>query len=157
MKRSKSMAGALLFVLAGCANGVVVGLSNSDVSVQLPGGPAAAMQLAKQQITAHGYMIGGTSGTETDGSFVTTPRPVPPDEQPAGTTDPRLYVLQVTAGAGGSLGGSTVRVIGYQVPATAPAQGGSVGQAGVPITTADKKLFEEVRNAAKWIRDAAKR
>jgi len=156
MNRSKLVTVALFAVLTGCTNGVVVGMSNSDVSVQLPGGPKNAMQIAKQQIVAHGYTIGATSGTETDGSFVTMPRPVPADAQPAGSTTPQVYVLQVTAGAGGSLGGSTVRVLGYHVPANTP-PGASSGQAGVPITTADRKLFEEMRNAAKWVRDAAKR
>lgn len=156
MTRSTFMTGMLAVVLAGCANGLVVGMSNSDVSVQLPGAPEKAMQVAREQITAHGYTIGGTSGSAKDGSFVTTPRPVPANEQPAGTTDPQLYVLQVNTGAGGSLGGSTVRIIGYRVPAR-PVAGASAGQAGVPVTTADKALFEEVRNAARWVRDAAKR
>ena len=157
MKRSMWMSAALSLGLAACANGIVVGMSQADVSVQVPGGPAQALASAKSTIVSHGYAIGGTSGTASDGSFVTTPRPVPADAQPAGSTGPQVYVLQLNAGAGGSLGGSTVRVMGYRVPAAPAAGSGSVGQAGMPITTADKKLFEEVRNAAKWVRDSYKR
>ncbi len=156
MRLSKLGLIALLGTASACANGLVVGMSNSDVSVQLPGRPQDAARVARDQVMAHGYTIGGTSGTAADGSFVTMPRAVPADAQPAGVTEPQVYVLQVTTGPGGSLGGSTVRVTGYHVPANTP-PGASSGQAGIPITTADGKLFEEVRNTAKWIRDASKR
>ena len=157
MRRSMWMTAALSLALVACRNGIVVGTSQADVSVEVPGGPAQALAKAKSAIVTHGYAIGGTSGTAADGSFVTTPRPVPADAQPAGASGPQVYVLQLNAGPGGSLGGSTVRVMGFRVP-TAPATGSnSVGQTGLPITTADKKLFEEVRNAAKWVRDSYKR
>jgi hypothetical protein len=155
MKRTMLTTAVLAFALGGCAQGLTIGPSQADVTVQVPGTPETAMRVATAQLTSHGFMVGGTSGGTNGNSVVTTPKLVESDMMPADVTGPQLWVLQVSAAPSNGIGGTTVRVAGYRVPATPnTAAGASAGQAGVPITAADRKLFDQVRNAAKWIRDA---
>lgn len=116
--------------------------------------PEAVLSAARTQLMHHGYKV-----TEAgENAIVTQPRAVPKHLQDADRAlAGRSWILRVEASPKSFSGGSGLRVIGYLLPPAARSATAQAMEQATVVTAAQKGLFSEVRAAAGWITDEAKR
>ena len=148
--RVNSALGAMM-VLAGCASlGGGTGRETASRTVDVP--VDTAVRIAKTQLHLHNYKVGATSGA----TLITEPRAVPGEVRDAANRQEAEYwVVRVDVGRK-TLGGTEVKVRGFRLPEGRPKTPGSQPKM-VPVTDADKSLFNEIESIAGWISDAADR
>jgi hypothetical protein len=115
--------------------------------------PATVSRIVTEQLQSHGYQV----TTITPGVMVTLPRPVTEALHEAGDTSVvvgRQWIMQVTATEPQFTRGTRLRVAAFIVPpgrTTAPGDSVVMTQRGIPVTSANRPLFAEVRTASGWI------
>lgn len=131
----------------------------NDVTMNVSGNKAKALEAARTQLIHHGYKV----TTVGDQMVVTAPKPVPQYLREVSTARPQSqqWFLVVTAEQMRFFRGTRVRVAGYVLPAgagttKAVANAKRLQQEAVPVTAKDQKLFREVEMVANWIANEAK-
>ncbi|MEO7502283.1 MAG: hypothetical protein ABIW94_06570 [Gemmatimonadaceae bacterium] len=148
---------ALALMSAACArtgSGVLTGM-DATVTNDVP----TVARVARAQLQSHGYTV----TTITPGILVTLPRPITAALHEAGDTAAvvgRQWILQVSATDPRFSRGTHLRVAAYIVPpGSSKASGDNIdnGKRGIPVTSANRPLFNEVRQVTRWITDAVDR
>jgi hypothetical protein len=160
MRFSKVVAVFALATVSACASirGSQGGDEN-DVTMNVSGNKAKALEAARTQLIHHGYQV----TTVGDQMVVTAPKPVPQYLREVSTARPQSqqWFLVVTAEQIRFFRGTRVRVAGYVLPAgagttKAVTNGKRLQQEAVPVTAKEQKLFREVSMVASWIANEAK-
>jgi hypothetical protein len=160
MRFSRVVAVFALATVSACAS--IRGSQAEDetnVTLNVTGNKAKALDAARTQLVHHGYKI----TTVGDQMVVTAPKPVPQYLREVSTAKPQSqqWFLVVTAEQMRFFRGSRIRVAGYMLPAgagttKAVTNGKRLQQEAVPVTAKDPKLFREVEMVASWIANEAK-
>jgi hypothetical protein len=135
------------------------GENETDVTMNVSGNKAKALEAARTQLIHHGYKV----TTVGDQMVVTAPKPVPNYLREVSTAKPQSqqWFLVVTTEQMMFFRGTKVRVAGYMLPpgagtTKAVTNGKRLQQEAVPVTSKDAKLFREVEMVASWIANEAK-
>jgi hypothetical protein len=158
MRISKVITALALVAVSACAT-IHGGEGNDDVTMNVSGNKAQALEAARTQLLHHGYQV----TTVGEQMIVTTPKTVPLYLREVSTVRPQSqqWFLVVTADQMRFFRGTRVRVAGYVLPpgagtTTAVTNGKRLQQEAIPITPSNKKLFREVQMVASWISNEAK-
>jgi hypothetical protein len=160
MRFSKVVAVFALATVSACASvRGSQGGDDTDVTLNLSGNKAKALDAARTQLIHHGYKV----TTVGDQMVVTAPKPVPQYLREVSTARPQSqqWFLVVTAEQIRFFRGTRVHVAGYMLPpgagtTRAVTNGTRLQQESVPVTAKDSKLFREVGMVASWIANEAK-
>lgn len=158
MRVSTVAAAFAVAAISACAS-IRGGEGSDDVTMNVSGNKARALEAARTQLLHHGYKV----TTVGDQMLVTTPKPVPQYLREVSTARPQSqqWFLVVTAEQIRFFRGTRVRVAGYVLPpgagtTKAVTDGKRLQQEAIPITSANTKLFREVEMVGNWIVNEAK-
>ncbi|HET7457582.1 MAG TPA: hypothetical protein VFJ74_07995 [Gemmatimonadaceae bacterium] len=117
--------------------------------------PDSTLRIARTQLEHHNYKVSDAGPN----AIVTLPAPIPAYLQDkSGATKERYWVLRVSADPQSLGSGSRLTVTGYLLPPPAARAAGAAAPppaGAIPVTSANRALFGEVRAAGKWIQDEA--
>jgi hypothetical protein len=147
-----------LAAVSACAS-IRGGDDGDDVTMNVSGNKAKALEAARTQLVHHGYTV----TTVGDQMVVTTPKLVPQYLREVSTARPQQqqWFLVVTADQMRFFRGTKLRVAGYVLPpgagtTKAVSDGKRLQQSAIPVTSKNAKLFREVQMVASWIANETK-
>ena len=155
-----SKVGAILALVAVSACATIRGSSNDDdVTMNVSGNRAKALDAARTQLVHHGYQVTAVG----DQMVVTAPKAVPQYLREVSTARPQSqqWFLVVTAEQLRFFRGTRLRVAGYVLPpgagtTKAVSDGKRLQQQAIPVTSKNAKLFREIEMVASWIANETK-
>lgn len=158
MRFSKVAAVLSLAAVSACAS-IRGGSDGDDVTMNVSGNKASALEAARTQLVHHGYQVTSVG----DQMLVTSPKPVPQYLREVSTARPQSqqWFLVVSTEQLRFFRGTRVRVAGYVLPqgagtAKAVTNAKRLQQEAIPVTSKNAKLFREVEMVASWIANETK-
>lgn len=150
---------AFAFVALSACAGIRGSGTDDDVTMNVSGNRASALEAARTQLLHHGYQV----TTVGEQMLVTAPKPVPQYLREVSTArpQPQQWFFVVTAEKMRFFRGTRMRVAGYVLPpgagtAKAVTNSKRLQQEAVPVTSKNAKLFREVQMVASWIANETK-
>lgn len=117
--------------------------------------PDSTLRIARTQLEHHNYKVSDAGPN----AIVTLPALIPVHLQDkSGANKGRYWVLRVAVDPQSLGSNSRLTVTGYVLPPAAARAAGTAAPApaaAIPVTSADRALFGEIRAAGKWIQDEA--
>lgn len=158
MRISRVGAAFALVAVSACAS-IRGGDDGDNVTMNVSGNTANALEAARTQLVHHGYTV----TTVGDQMVVTAPKPVPQYLREVSTARPQQqqWFLVVTADKMRFFRGTRLRVSGYVLPpgagtTKAVSDGKRLQQQAIPVTSKNPKMFREVQMVASWIANETK-
>ena len=143
---------AALLLLASSSCALFRGNLSDRTDVSVNTNPDAVIAAATTQLQHHGFRVNNLG----DGVLVTAPKGIQAHQRDDSTmAKGNQWFLRVQVDRASFTAGSRIQVTGFIVPratSTTPVQ-----TRAILITSADKKLFSEVKAASGWIVEAAQR